>query len=1076
MRMRDVNRQASRRAAGLVAVAGLAIASAAHGQVRNWNNALGGNWSLAANWNPTDVPNSTAETASISLAGSYTVTLDASMTIGSYANTNATATLNIPTGVALATTGGLTNNGVITLNTTAGASGTSLAVLSSQTLTGTGQLVLNANPANLDTALVIWNGGGEMLTQTAGHTIRGTGRIWTRLTNAGLVDADVNGRTLQLGGSFKVNSALMRARNGGTLQVSTDITNTGGTIRADGGSVTFDTVTVADGVVEAINGGSLSVNGSPIFNTVTMSGPASVQSGAVMRINGPLTNNGVITVNPGATGSGTQFQFLNSTSVIGTGQIVLNANPANLDTALVQWNGGGEVFTHGASHTVRGTGRIATAMVNNGTVNADQAGKVLQIASNTKTNNGLMQATGGGIFEASATTVNNGASGQITTTGASTISLVNSVVNNGAIAAPTPGLMVISGTTTMNGVVFSGVGQLLNGNILRTNSGFTNNGELTVNPSGGGSGTQFLVVSSCTVDGTGIITLNANPANLDTAYIIWNGGGEVLTNTATHTIRGTGRVYSIVANNGTIRADVSGRTLELLGGNKTNNATMTATNGANLSVSGIAVTQGAFGSLSTSGGATITLNNATITGGTLNTSAGGPASISNSVINNVTVSGTSFVPNATTIRTNSGFTNNGTLTINPTGGGSGTLLLFGNSSSIGGSGSIVLNANPANLDTAYITWNGGAEVFTNTAAHSVRGTGRIYVIMVNNGTVSADVSGRRLELVSGSKTNNALVRAISGGQLALSSVALNQSAAGRTVAEAGSSWTLSNATISGGRLEVSPGGTGTITGTVLFTSLTTSGIMSSVGGSNLQFNSGGNTNNGEITINGIVQVVSSTTVNGTGRLILNAPTNNLDGSYITWNGGAEVFTNGVDHTLAGRGRVYTRMTNNGTISPGATAGQSAVIDFRNPLTFSATGLLDVEIGGDTEFDTITSVSSVNLGNGRLRVRTYNAYTPNYNQTFDIITCNSRTGVFADIDAPGFQVEYLADRVRLRVICDGDFNQDGNVDQGDVDFLINVIAGGGTSPFLSPDFNRDGNVDQGDIDALINVIAGGACQQ
>ena len=59
-------------------------------------------------------------------------------------------------------------------------------------------------------------------------------------------------------------------------------------------------------------------------------------------------------------------------------------------------------------------------------------------------------------------------------------------------------------------------------------------------------------------------------------------------------------------------------------------------------------------------------------------------------------------------------------------------------------------------------------------------------------------------------------------------------------------------------------------------------------------------------------------------------------------------------------------------------------------------------------------------------------------------------------------------------CDPDLNQDGNVDQGDVDFLVNVAAGGDNTSGIDPDFNHDGNIDQGDIDALVNVVAGGNC--
>ncbi|MBI1190574.1 MAG: hypothetical protein GC200_07865 [Tepidisphaera sp.] len=59
-------------------------------------------------------------------------------------------------------------------------------------------------------------------------------------------------------------------------------------------------------------------------------------------------------------------------------------------------------------------------------------------------------------------------------------------------------------------------------------------------------------------------------------------------------------------------------------------------------------------------------------------------------------------------------------------------------------------------------------------------------------------------------------------------------------------------------------------------------------------------------------------------------------------------------------------------------------------------------------------------------------------------------------------------------CDPDVNQDGVADQGDVDYLINVVAGGENPTGVNPDFNNDGVADQGDIDALVNVIAGGQC--
>lgn len=59
-------------------------------------------------------------------------------------------------------------------------------------------------------------------------------------------------------------------------------------------------------------------------------------------------------------------------------------------------------------------------------------------------------------------------------------------------------------------------------------------------------------------------------------------------------------------------------------------------------------------------------------------------------------------------------------------------------------------------------------------------------------------------------------------------------------------------------------------------------------------------------------------------------------------------------------------------------------------------------------------------------------------------------------------------------CNPDVNADGNIDQGDVDSLITIIAGGPNPTGFDADFNVDGVADQGDVSALIDVVAGGLC--
>ena len=59
-------------------------------------------------------------------------------------------------------------------------------------------------------------------------------------------------------------------------------------------------------------------------------------------------------------------------------------------------------------------------------------------------------------------------------------------------------------------------------------------------------------------------------------------------------------------------------------------------------------------------------------------------------------------------------------------------------------------------------------------------------------------------------------------------------------------------------------------------------------------------------------------------------------------------------------------------------------------------------------------------------------------------------------------------------CDADANDDGNIDQDDVAYVINVVARGSNPTGFDADFNRDGNSDQDDVAAFINVVAGGNC--
>jgi uncharacterized membrane protein len=59
-------------------------------------------------------------------------------------------------------------------------------------------------------------------------------------------------------------------------------------------------------------------------------------------------------------------------------------------------------------------------------------------------------------------------------------------------------------------------------------------------------------------------------------------------------------------------------------------------------------------------------------------------------------------------------------------------------------------------------------------------------------------------------------------------------------------------------------------------------------------------------------------------------------------------------------------------------------------------------------------------------------------------------------------------------CVLDYTLDGNADQEDVRFVLDLITGGPSPYNIDLDLNRDGNIDQDDLRFFVNLIAGGEC--
>ncbi len=1250
----------------LAAVAGLSIGLSSACAQMSWIGGTG-SWNIASNWTPANVPDNTGETATIGALGSYVVSLTGSVNVGAVTLTNPNGLLNINNSLNFGLAGGgLSNDSTVTINPTAGSSGTSIQLLASQPWNGSGAVVLNANAGNLETAIIGWTGGGESITQGEGHSILGTGRVYTYLTNNGTVNANVAGRTLWLSNQSKINNNLFAATGGGTLLITTPVDQTGGgRIDADGGSLRLGGgSSISGGSINVFGGGDASTNpGGTTWSGVTLTGPFGITNNTPLYVSNSLTNNGTLTINPSGGSSSTFLQLLNSVALNGTGVLALNANPGNIETAVITWSGGGEVLTQAATHTIRGSGRIYSHLINNGNVDADISGRSLLLSNQAKTNNNLMTASGGAFLDIACTvtqgpgaairaingtarhssaTINGGflsttgtglhqvtvgsrwnsvtlsglgavensvflqladaltlngtltvnrtagssstglqvlnsmgiagagtivlnanagnlatanitwnGGGEVLTLGANqtvrgtgqvnvnttnnglihadissrTLQLLGQPkVNNalirasnnatllvsgisitqaaaaeiladagavqfsgatvigGGVRAINGGLCSITANSRFDGVTASGPLEVNNSTNLQLHANLVNNGTITVNPTAGGSGTLLQALSSQNLGGTGEVVLNAS-TNLDTAYITYSGGGEVLTHAATHTIRGTGNIHVNLLNNGLVNADRAGRILSLRTTNKSNNATMKATNGGTLSVNGILISQSPGAQLLGDGG-TVLIAGGHIVGGHMNAMNDGMIDFSsNNRADGITLAGPARIFNGSSLQIHANLVNNGTITVNPTAGGNGTFVQALSTQGLNGTGEVVLNAS-TNLDTAYITYNGGGEVLTHAATHTIRGTGRVYVSLANDGLVHADRDARVLELLGISKTNNATMKSSNGGILAVTSIGLTQAPTAQLLGDGGSV-RIFGTTISGGQVNATNGGLSSVTGNSRFNTVSISGPFHVNNGVALQI-ADGLTNNGTITVNPsmsssgtFIQVLNSQTFGGSGAIYLNANPANLDTGYIFYNGAGEVLINGEGHTIGGTGRIYVRTHNNGILSPGRPGSPIGLLNLQGvtDLSFGATGEFHCQLAGsgDANADRITSSRPITL-DGVCRVSIVPPFVASRDESWTIITAPSITGAFAELAAPpavngiGYRLEYFSNRVVLHAVCYADVNNDGGIDGADVQAFYDLWEAG--DPVS--DLNNDGGIDGADVEVFFELWEGGGC--
>jgi hypothetical protein len=600
-------------------------------------------------------------------------------------------------------------------------------------LTGGGTVTLNKNGNG--TAVIQTANGSQTLTNV-NNVIQGTGTIGYNglvLVNQGTIDANLpNEGILELNPGGLTNTGLLEATAGATLQLNgTTFNNNGGNILATG---TSSNVQFANGAI--IQGGTLTSSAGGNLNvlsgnTITLDGNTHGQLTIVGTytdtnnsntiLNGTINNTGTIQV--AAAGNLTYLTMAATVNLIGNG--VVSLSTSGNGTAVLQTANGQQLLTN-VNNTLQGFGVIGyngLQVTNQGTINANTSGATLTLNPSVFLNQGLLEASSGGILSLSGSTINN-RTGTIEVNG-STSSV--QFVNNATIQAGT--------LTTANGGILTGNGLTLDGSTLGTltvagtfvvvnNSNanllgtINNTGAIQVNAAG--NLTYLTIVAPVSLTGTGTVTLSTSGNG--TAVIQTANGNQTLTNVG-NTLQGFGTIgYNglAVVNQGTINA-TSTVPLVLNPSALANQGVLEATGTATLQVNTTVANAGGTILANGASAAVQFANGLSIQGGTLNTlNSGFVGSASGNILTldgtastvSIAAGGIYTVGNNSTTNIQGTINNNGTLLLDST--GNTTMLSAPNGAMLTGSGAVLMTSGP-NVVTGASLVNAGNSIVDSVA-------------------------------------------------------------------------------------------------------------------------------------------------------------------------------------------------------------------------------------------------------------------------------------------------------------------------------------------------------------------------
>lgn len=858
-----------------------------------------------------------------------------------------------------------------------------------------------------DGSAVILNSGTPLFAN--GGTIRktsgsGTSTIGIPCNNAALVEVESGTLNLNAGGT---NSGQFTIAAGAVLSfgAGTHLLQSGSTLSGSGA------VSVGTGIVNVQ--GTMNVNSLTNGGTLNFNELAAVYPTNVTMNSGTLSGSNTVVVGGSFVWNGGNLGAANSSfSLVANGAMTINSGPTkNLQGGTLINAGAGAwiagqvscnntpVFSNAPGATLELQGDGASFIYNSGTALFANAG-ILRKTAGTGTNTFTMPCANSGSIE-----INSG-----------TLALTLSD-SSGTFSSAAGATLQGSGTSTLSPA--GGIGGV--GNFTFLTGALTNHGTFNV------AGTTMFSGGTVRLDGT--CTINNSPVIINGGNVLFAGSGSVVPSSlslSSGTLQGTmpitisgpfswtggivgaaGSSLSVFANGG---MTLSGATKSFNGGTLVNNSAGSWTGGQivcnNAGVfsnapSGTFDLQTNGSSFAFNSGASVFVNAGLLrkTGIGTNTVTMAFANFGSVQVNSgvlvLTLSdgtGSFAVAAGTTLSVN------GTATLAPaasvSGAGNfelttgaltnhGTMNVAGTNSFLNGvarlDGSVTIANTPLVMSGATVVLSGSGAITPssfNFTGGQLSGTMPITVIgpmlwtsgtLATTGLVTA--SGGLTLSGSGKNLNGTLVNNGAGtwtnGQIACnSSTFSNTASATLDVLADGSAFAQNSGTssiVNEGTLRKT-GGTGTTSFTIPF-----------INSGTLQVNTGA------LSFAGFTQTGGQTVMNG--------------GNY-SFSQTAQLRAG----SLSGNGTVTGSISNNATVSPGASPG---LLTITGNYTEGAGSHLRIELGGTTAgvtYDQLSVGGSAKLA-GTLDISYSNGFIPSPGNVFTALVSNARSGGFSVVNAP-----------------------------------------------------------------------------